>query len=103
MTISREIPGAGSFELDHLLLDVNGTLANRAQLIDGVDERLDRCFQLMETDDPALLEGLRRRTTSLGGGLQRKPEALRVPHRLQEQGDHPRRRLRRRRLRTCHR
>jgi soluble P-type ATPase len=48
VTISREIPGAGTFELDHLLLDVNGTLANRAQLIDGVDERIGRAREQLE-------------------------------------------------------
>ena len=42
MTIRREIPGAGSFELEHLLCDVNGTIANRAHLIDGVEERIAR-------------------------------------------------------------
>lgn len=42
MTIRREIPGAGSFELEHLLCDVNGTIANRANLIEGVDERIAR-------------------------------------------------------------
>lgn len=42
MPIRREIPGAESFELEHLLLDVNGTLANRARLIDGVAERIAR-------------------------------------------------------------
>ena len=40
VTIRREIPGARPLELDHLLLDVNGTIANRAQLIDGVEERI---------------------------------------------------------------
>jgi soluble P-type ATPase len=42
MTIRREIPGAQPLELDHLLLDVNGTLADRARLIDGVEERIAR-------------------------------------------------------------
>jgi len=42
VTIRREIPGADPLELDHLLLDVNGTLANRAHLIDGVEERIER-------------------------------------------------------------
>jgi soluble P-type ATPase len=48
VTISREIPGAGSFELDHLLLDVNGTLANRARLIDGVEDRIGRAREQLE-------------------------------------------------------
>jgi soluble P-type ATPase len=48
VTLSREIPGEGSFELDHLLLDVNGTLANRAQLIEGVDGRIERAREHLE-------------------------------------------------------
>jgi len=47
VTISREIPGADPLELDHLLLDVNGTLANRAHLIDGVEERIERISELL--------------------------------------------------------
>src|ERR671911_2216682 len=46
--LSREIPGGESFELDHLLLDVNGTLANRARLIDGVDERIAHVREQLE-------------------------------------------------------
>lgn len=48
MTIRREIPGAEALELDHLLLDVNGTIANRAHLIDGVEERIARVRELLE-------------------------------------------------------
>ena len=40
MTIAVEIPGVEQLELDHLLLDVNGTLTDRGKLIDGVAERL---------------------------------------------------------------
>jgi soluble P-type ATPase len=40
VTIAVEIPGSDSLALDHLLLDVNGTLTDRGQLIDGVAERL---------------------------------------------------------------
>jgi soluble P-type ATPase len=46
--LRREIPGGESFELDHLLLDVNGTLANRARLIDGVEERIARAREHLE-------------------------------------------------------
>jgi len=37
-----EIPGREPIELEHLLLDVNGTLSERGELIDGVAERLER-------------------------------------------------------------
>jgi soluble P-type ATPase len=39
---SYEIPGAESIALDHLLLDVNGTLTDSGKLISGVTERLRR-------------------------------------------------------------
>jgi P-type E1-E2 ATPase len=35
-----EIPGQPTLRLDHLLLDVNGTLAWRGRLIDGVEPRI---------------------------------------------------------------
>jgi P-type E1-E2 ATPase len=34
------IPGRGRYQLHHLVLDVNGTVAAGGQLIDGVQERL---------------------------------------------------------------
>jgi soluble P-type ATPase len=37
-----EIPGRGALRLEHLLLDVNGTLTNRGEPIDGVADRLAR-------------------------------------------------------------
>ena len=44
-----EIPGAGTLRLEHLVLDLNGTLTDRGELIAGVAERLRRlagCLQL---------------------------------------------------------
>jgi soluble P-type ATPase len=46
--LRREIPDGDSFELDHLLLDVNGTIANRARLIDGVDDGIARIREQLE-------------------------------------------------------
>jgi soluble P-type ATPase len=40
VTLVVEIPGAGVLRLEHLLLDVNGTLTNRGAAIAGVAERL---------------------------------------------------------------
>ena len=37
-----EIPGDGAIRLEHLVLDLNGTLSDRGELIPGVDERLER-------------------------------------------------------------
>ena len=35
-----EIPGAGPLILEHLVLDLNGTLSDRGRLIEGVAERI---------------------------------------------------------------
>jgi P-type E1-E2 ATPase len=40
MTLVVPIPGAADLELEHVVLDVNGTLTDRGRLIDGVAERL---------------------------------------------------------------
>jgi soluble P-type ATPase len=42
VTVVVPIPGGDELRLDHLMLDVNGTLTNRGVLIDGVEEQLDR-------------------------------------------------------------
>ena len=48
MTLSIAIPGRAELRLEHLILDVNGTLTNRGVLIDGVSERLERLGDLLE-------------------------------------------------------
>lgn len=40
MTLVISVPGRASIHLDHLLLDVNGTLTNRGHLIEGVGPRI---------------------------------------------------------------
>jgi soluble P-type ATPase len=42
MAVTIEIPGRPLLEIEHVLLDLNGTLTNRGGLIDGVAERLSR-------------------------------------------------------------
>ena len=42
MPLTVEIPGRETLVLHHLLLDQNGTLTDRGELIDGVAERLAR-------------------------------------------------------------
>jgi soluble P-type ATPase len=42
MGLTYEIPGSKPISVEHLLLDVNGTLTDRGELIDGVAERLQR-------------------------------------------------------------
>jgi P-type E1-E2 ATPase len=42
MALTIEIPSRPLLEIEHLLLDLNGTLTDRGMLIDGVAERLSR-------------------------------------------------------------
>ncbi|MCR4955790.1 MAG: ATPase P, partial [Lachnospiraceae bacterium] len=46
--IKVEIPGRDTIEIDCLVLDYNGTIANDGLLIDGVEERLTRLKQQVE-------------------------------------------------------
>jgi P-type E1-E2 ATPase len=48
VTLSISIPGASGVELDHLLIDVNGTLTNRGVLMDGLASRIDELRQQLE-------------------------------------------------------
>jgi P-type E1-E2 ATPase len=52
VTLLIEIPGGAPLALEFLLLDVNGTLSDRGELIDGVAERL---AALREHLEPRLL------------------------------------------------
>jgi P-type E1-E2 ATPase len=58
-----EIPGVEAFELEYLLLDVNGTLTDRGRLIEGVVERVNRlsgelAVQLLSADTFGTLDEL---------------------------------------------
>lgn len=60
-----EVPGEGSFAIEHLLLDVNGTLSDRGRLVPGVRERLgalraDLDVRLLSADTYGTLEELAR-------------------------------------------
>lgn len=48
MTLVVDIPGGRRLELDHLVLDVNGTLSDRGALLGGVLERVARLRDLLE-------------------------------------------------------
>jgi soluble P-type ATPase len=48
MTVALDIPGRGRLELEFLLLDVNGTLSDRGELIAGVAERLSELRKHLE-------------------------------------------------------
>jgi soluble P-type ATPase len=53
VALSFDIPGSGLLRLDYLVLDVNGTLADRAVVIDGVEERTRRLGQALEVKLPS--------------------------------------------------
>jgi len=42
VTLSVSIPGLADLHIEHLLLDVNGTLSNRGEMLDGIQARLQR-------------------------------------------------------------
>lgn len=48
MALVIDIPGSERLEIEVLLLDVNGTLSNRGELIDGVAERIGRLRDQLE-------------------------------------------------------
>ncbi len=68
MALTIEIPGRESLALTYLLLDQNGTLTDRGDLIDGVADRLARLrerleLRILSADTFGTLDQL---TTSLG-------------------------------------
>ena len=46
--ISISVPGLGEYEIHHLVLDVNGTIALDGRLLPGVSERLRRLRHSVE-------------------------------------------------------
>ncbi len=63
MAISVDIPGREGLALEHLVLDLNGTLTNHGELIEGVAERLQRLgekleVQLLSADTFGVLAGV---------------------------------------------
>ena len=48
MTLAIPIPGRDELRLEHLLLDVNGTLTSRGVLIDGVEPRIESLRELLD-------------------------------------------------------
>jgi P-type E1-E2 ATPase len=48
MAIEIDIPGVRQIKLEHLLLDQNGTLSDRGELVDGVAERLHKLSEQIE-------------------------------------------------------
>jgi soluble P-type ATPase len=48
VTLVVDIPGGRRLELEHLVLDVNGTLSDRGVLLGGIRDRADRLRDLLE-------------------------------------------------------
>lgn len=75
-----EIPGEPAFEIEHLLLDVNGTLTDRGNLIPGVRERIgtlkaDLDIRLLSADTYGTLAELSRdlglEAARIGSGMDK--------------------------------
>lgn len=47
MALRLDVSGQEPFELEHVVLDVNGTLTDRGVLVEGVAERLERVEQML--------------------------------------------------------
>lgn len=46
--IDIAIPGMGNYEVEHLVLDLNGTIALDGRIIEGVEERLEKLSQKLD-------------------------------------------------------
>jgi P-type E1-E2 ATPase len=83
MTVRVEIPGADELLLDHLVLDLNGTLADRGVLVVGVEERLLALTEMLEVrvlsaDTFGTLQELARRIGLESAAVSSGAEKLRV-------------------------
>jgi len=83
MTVSVPIPGRGELRLEHLLLDVNGTLTTRGALIDGVEARIDRLrgildIRLVSADTFGTLDAIAERLRVDAGRAGTGRDKLRV-------------------------
>ena len=63
MPISLDVPGRNELVLEHLVLDLNGTITNHGELIEGVAERIERLgekleVQLLSADTYGVLAGV---------------------------------------------
>ena len=67
--IEITIPGRGQYKFEHLLLDLNGTIALDGEIIVGVEERLQLLSQLLSISVV---------TADTQGSAQRVAESLRV-------------------------
>ncbi len=87
MTIVVEIPGGKSSQIEHVVLDVNGTLTDRGRLLEGVEERIGRLHEsctvhLLTADTFGTLDELTRNLGALGQRVSRGPEKREVLRQL---------------------
>ena len=86
--LTVDLRAGGTFELEHLVLDVNGTLTDHGRLVEGVAERLGLladilAIHVLTADTYGTAEGLARRLTmatftTIAGGAEKaaRVEAL---------------------------
>jgi soluble P-type ATPase len=79
VTIAVDIPGGRSLSIEHLLLDVNGTLTDRGELLPGVEKRLARLrgsceVRLLSADTFGTLERLAERLEVTAQRVERGEE-----------------------------
>ena len=87
MTLSVAIPGRAKLRLEHLVLDVNGTLTNRGVLIDEVEDRLGRLrgtleIRLVSADTFGTLDAIAERLEVVAVRASSGEDKLRVLHEL---------------------
>jgi soluble P-type ATPase len=66
VTVAVSIPGVGDLLLEHLILDMNGTLTNRGVLLEGVEAKLVRVsvaldIRLVSADTFGTLDAIAKR------------------------------------------
>jgi P-type E1-E2 ATPase len=83
--LTVDLRDGGSFELEHLVLDVNGTLTDHGRLIEGVAERLGLLVDVLEVhvltaDTYGTAEGIGRRLgvaiTTIADGAEKAAHVL---------------------------
>ena len=69
------VPGRGNYRLQYLVLDLNGTVALDGEIVEGVEDRLNRLSQLLTISIV---------TADTQGSAQRLERKLKVPvHRIE--------------------
>jgi len=87
MTLTVAITGSADLDLDHLMLDVNGTITNRGTLLDGIDRRLadlraSLSLHLVSADTFGTLSSVAKQLEARAVKVQSGEEKLRELDRL---------------------